>query len=103
MDTRDQPDIVGAIAGQEQAIRQLFEEWDQERAPRVQGFQAGYLFKPDQQRDELIGVAIFRDRESYRKNAADPKQDEWFRRLRALLTDDPVWEDGEVIEAAQRI
>ncbi|MCX7624587.1 MAG: hypothetical protein RMK01_05425 [Thermomicrobium sp.] len=88
--------------GQEAAVRQLFERWDRERAPRVQGFRAGYLFKPDQQRDELIGVAVFDDRESYRKNASDPAQDEWYRELRALLTDDPVWEDGEVIEAEMR-
>lgn len=70
--------------------------------PRVQGFHAGYLFQPDRSSDELIGVAIFADRESYRKNATDPKQDEWYRSLRALLTEDPRWEDGEIIEAAER-
>jgi quinol monooxygenase YgiN len=88
--------------GQKAAIRQLFEQWDRERAPRVQGFHAGYLFQPDRSSDELIGVAIFADRESYRKNATDPKQDEWYRSLRALLTEDPRWEDGEIIEAAER-
>jgi quinol monooxygenase YgiN len=88
--------------GQKAAIRQLFEQWDRERAPRVQGFHAGYLFQPDRSSDELIGVAIFADRESYRKNATDPKQDEWYRSLRALLTEDPRWEDGEIIEADER-
>jgi heme-degrading monooxygenase HmoA len=87
--------------GREDTVRQLFERWDREHAPRVQGFQAAYLFKPDEQPDELIAVAIFTDREAYRKNALDPEQDRWYHELRALLTTDPIWEDGEVIQAAR--
>ncbi len=89
--------------GQEEAVRQLFQEWDQQRAPRVTGFEAAYLFKPDRQSDELIAVAIFRDRASYRKNAEDPEQDRWYQRLRAHLTSDPIWEDGEILEGKHRV
>ncbi len=87
--------------GREGAVRQLFERWDREHAPRVQGFHAAYLFKPDEQPDELIAVAIFADREAYRANATDPEQDRWYRELRALLRTDPLWEDGEIIHAAE--
>jgi len=45
----------------------------------------------------LIGVAIFRDRESYRANADDPDQDAWYKRLCALLEADPEWEDGVIL------
>ncbi|MCX2726790.1 hypothetical protein OO015_04680 [Thermomicrobium sp. 4228-Ro] len=44
-------------------------------------------------------MATFDDRESYRRNADDPEQDRWYRALRALLSEDPYWEDGEVMQA----
>ena len=49
--------------------------------------------------DELILVAVFRDRESYRANADDPEQDKWYRQLREHLQADPEWTDGEVVFA----
>ena len=39
----------------------------------VAGAIGGYVFKPDNRPDELIGVAIFRDRESYRDPREDPQ------------------------------
>ena len=80
--------------GREGAVRQLFERWDREHAPRVQGFHTAYLFKPDEQPDELIAVAIFADREAYRANASAPEQDRWYRELRALLTRIPFGKMG---------
>ena len=48
---------------------------------------------------ELIGVAVFDSESSYRKNADDPKQDEWYRDLRQMLEADPEWSDGDVLVA----
>jgi hypothetical protein len=40
-------------------------------------------------------VAVFDDRDTYFKNADDPAQDERYQRMRALLSEDPTWTDGE--------
>jgi quinol monooxygenase YgiN len=63
----------------------------------VEGFVAGYTVWPEKMDDEVWLVAIFRDRESYVKNADDPAQDARFRELRALLESDPEWTDGEFV------
>ena len=80
--------------GQEQGVVDLFKDWETERKPSVKGAVGGFLFKPDDTSDELIGIAVFQDRASYSANADDPEQDRWYRRLRELLTADPAWEDG---------
>jgi len=84
-------------AGQEQAIISLFEEWERERRPKVKGAEGGYLVKPEKSPGELIGVAVFSDRESFLANANDPEQHQWFLKLRELLEADPAWEDGEFL------
>ena len=63
----------------------------------TKGAIGGYLFKPDNRAGELIGFAVFSDKDSYVANADDPDQDRWFRRLRDLLEADPTWEDGEYV------
>jgi quinol monooxygenase YgiN len=83
--------------GLDEKVVELFEQWNKERKPEVDGALNGYLFKPDEKADELIGVAVFRDRASYEANANNPEQDRWFRRLREILLSDPQWEDGEYV------
>ena len=84
-------------AGQQQAILDVFDEWERERMPNVQGALGGYLFKPDASASELIGIAIFESKEAYVANADNAEQNEWYAKLRALLESDPVWEDGEYV------
>lgn len=36
--------------------------------------------------------------ERYKANAEDPKQNEWYEKMRALLESDPEWFDCDVIE-----
>ena len=50
---------------------------------------ASYVLRPDHRPDELILLAVFRDRESYRANASDPEQDRWCRQMREHLEADP--------------
>ena len=83
--------------GQEQRVVDVFQEWETERRPKVEGVVAGFLFKPDKKPGELVGVAVFKDRASYMANANDPDQDKWYRKLRELLQADPAWEDGEYV------
>ena len=42
----------------------------------------------------------FDSKEAYQKNAESPEQHEHYVRYRALMTADPEWMDGTVIEAA---
>jgi hypothetical protein len=63
----------------------------------VAGFRAAWLVEPDQQpydRPTIFLVAVFEDATTYRANADDPVQDAEYRRMRALLEDDPEWMDG---------
>jgi len=83
--------------GHAQAMMTYMRDWERERRPKVQGAISGYLFKLDSDPHEMIMVAVFRDKESYLANSNDPGQDRWYQRMRALLEEDPVWEDGEIV------
>jgi quinol monooxygenase YgiN len=86
-----------AKAGDAEALARLAEEWNIERKPKVAGAIASYLFTPDAApygRPTQFLIAVFEDEQTYRKNAADPAQDAWYRRLREHLEDDPEWSDG---------
>jgi hypothetical protein len=54
----------------------------------------------DERQDELILIAIFRDRDSYRANASNPEQDRGYRQMREHLAADPEWTDGEPVYAS---
>ncbi len=83
--------------GHEQALEDLSAEWDRERRHKAEGFIASYALRPEKDPNQVISVTIFRDRETYMRNANDPEQDAWYRRFREHLEDDPTWEDGEVL------
>lgn len=83
--------------GQHKKVAEAFDRWDRERKPKLKGALASLLMKPDAKTRDLIGVAVFEDRETYEANAGDPEQDKWFRGLRELLEADPDWEDGEFL------
>ena len=84
-------------SGQEQRVIEIFRDWERDQKPVVRGALGGMLMKPDAGSGELIGVAIFQDKESYVANADNPAQREWFGKLRDALEVDPVWEDGEYV------
>jgi quinol monooxygenase YgiN len=84
--------------GQEQNLIDLFNQWEKQRKPQVKGAIGGFLMKPDKgAAGDYIAVAIFKDKQAYMANADDPAQDEWYRKMRDLLTADPAWEDGEYV------
>ena len=85
--------------GQEQELITLGEQWTRERGPAT-GQVAGYVFKLEETPREYLMVDVFRDRDTYYRNASDPETDRWYRRMRALLEADPEWNDGEVVLAA---
>ena len=84
--------------GKAEELRALGETWSRERKPKVAGAVASYMLIPDSSPNELVLLAVFQDQATYRANAADPEQDRWYQRIRALLEADPVWTDGEIVE-----
>jgi quinol monooxygenase YgiN len=68
----------------------------------VDGHIANYLYRLDDASDDYYLVVLFRDRESYHRNANDPAQNERYLRMRELLAEDPRWHDGEVVQAFSR-
>ncbi len=64
----------------------------------VEGFRNAWLMFPESG-DEVLIVAQFEDRDTYMRNAEDPKQHERYVEYRALLESEPEWTDGEWVEA----
>src|SRR5260221_2640241 len=86
--------------GEVEQLQKTVQQWD-EQGGSVDGAVATYVYQTDNDANELIMVALFRDKKTYLANADDPKTDEWFQRMRAHLESDPEWSDGEVIVAQQ--
>ena len=76
-------------------IRDLLDEWKRDHRARAEGARDGYLVVPDSERGVAYLIAVFAERESYRRNAESPEQDAWYQRLRKVLDADPEWIDGE--------
>ena len=91
---------IRVLPGHEQALLGLQKNWDETRKPVVNGAVASYVFRSDRDPEEYSLIAIFRDRESYMANAADPAQDAWYQQMRSHLQSDPEWNDGEVVSAS---
>lgn len=84
------------LPGRDDELRALSETFERERG-QVAGYRASYLFRPDENpygRPTVFLVAMFDDKATYRANADDPAQDAFYRKMRALLADDPDWADG---------
>jgi len=66
-------------AGQEQNVLDMFGQWEKDRKPKGKGVVTSFVLRPDNHPDELIGVAVFRDKASYTANANDPEQEKWYQ------------------------
>lgn len=84
---------------QDSRIADHFRRWERERRAAVDGMVSGYLVRPSASARHLIGVTVFDSEANFRKTAADPAQDRWYRGLREMLESDPEWTDGDVLVA----
>ncbi|MHB8488828.1 MAG: antibiotic biosynthesis monooxygenase family protein [Candidatus Dormibacteria bacterium] len=82
--------------GEEESVA-LARELEQNPPP---GYVGGYTFRLDSGGGEYITAAVWSDKETYRANADDERQRQWFARVRELMAGDPQWNDGEAIFAA---
>lgn len=83
---------VQSTAANLPALRRLAETM--ESAP---GQVERLIFQSDADPHEFWMIALFASKEAYQANAASPEQHGRFLQLRALLTADPEWHDGEIV------
>ncbi|HVC33250.1 MAG TPA: nuclear transport factor 2 family protein [Chloroflexota bacterium] len=86
-------------AGRAADVAALFQNWGETRGRVVEGLRAGYVLAPTSHPGDLIGVAVFKDPETYEANANSPEQHQWYLGIRELLEADPEWQDGEYVTA----
>ena len=82
-----------------EALQRLTASYDDLQVP---GFVGTHVYRMDADETEYYLVVMFQDRDTYRKNAADPAQDQRYREMRELLAEDPNWHDGEVVWSSAR-
>jgi quinol monooxygenase YgiN len=66
------------------------------------GFVTAWTYRLDAGNNEYIIAAAHTSKEAYLENAQRPAQAEWFQEFRALLEDDPQWNDGEIVHGQPR-
>jgi quinol monooxygenase YgiN len=94
-------DMYGTIArlkAKEGALEQV-RKMETGRQPA--GFVKSFVFRSDNDPDELWLVAIFKDKASYQANAASPEQDSEYRQVAKYLMAEPEWHDGEVVFSSE--
>ena len=62
---------------------------------------ARYVFRMDADPGELYLIAVFESREAYWANAQSPEQNKRYQELRALMSADPEWHDGEIVDVVE--
>lgn len=85
-----------AKAGQEQAIIALYDEWEQDRAPKTKGFVSAELLRDLRDSRSFISIARFESAEAANAIADAPEQDAWYRRLVNLTEQEPVFTDCDI-------
>ncbi|QBD79143.1 hypothetical protein EPA93_25450 [Ktedonosporobacter rubrisoli] len=82
--------------------QQLIDQLKDFEAAQVPGTVAVYCYRMDSDENEYYIAVVFESKEAYRANAESPEQDARYRQLCALLEEEPVWHDGEIISSLQK-
>ena len=82
--------------GQRESLMQQMRDMDRRRRP--EGLEAVELAWEDRDRDRMLMIVHFRDRESYVANAQAPEQDREYREMLAYLDGEPEWIDVQYEE-----
>jgi quinol monooxygenase YgiN len=62
---------------------------------------ARYVYQMDTNPGELFLVVVFESREAYWANAQSPEQNQRYQEMRALMSADPEWHDGEIVDVVE--
>lgn len=85
------------LPGKEAEMAAYGEHLARERERNIKGMIGATLYRLDSDPQTVILAVVFADKASYHANAQDPAQHQQYQQMRALLAEDPVWEDGEII------
>jgi quinol monooxygenase YgiN len=80
--------------GAEAQVAALAEEFE---GLSIDGHIGTYVYRSDANPNELWMAVAFRDKAAYQANAGSTEQDARYQTIRALLTADPEWHDGEIL------
>jgi quinol monooxygenase YgiN len=84
-------------AGTEAQLDALFNQWWDERRPKIKGAVSSTVYRNVSNPAEIMLAVVFDSKENYEANANDPEQGEWYQKLVALLEGEPRWIDGDVL------
>ena len=79
--------------GHEKALLAALKE---ETTSKPEGMVAWFVMNPDDEGD-LVGIAVFKDKESYRSNAERSEQHKNFMEMMQYLDQEPSWNDGTFV------
>jgi quinol monooxygenase YgiN len=70
---------------------------DMEMQRRPEGIAGSLVYQSDHDPNEFWLVVVFKDKETYFKNANSPEQHQEYLTFRALMDAEPEWHDGEIV------
>jgi hypothetical protein len=79
--------------GHKESLLNIMQQND--RVP--EGMVAWFLMNPSDEGKDLIGVAVFKNKESHLANAENPDQHDYFVEMMKHLNSEPTWTDGEYV------
>ena len=79
--------------GAEEQLLSLTREFE----GKIPGHLDTYVYRADAGDNTYWMAVAFTDRAAYEANARSPEQDARYQQMRALLTADPEWHDGEIV------
>jgi heme-degrading monooxygenase HmoA len=82
--------------GAEEKLQQFSREADEVGIP---GLVFQHIYRLDANPNEVILAVGFESKEAYVANAKSPEQNARYEQYRALLTADPEWNDGEIVQS----
>ncbi len=73
-------------------------QWSQDTLARaIPGHLRSIVYQMDSDPNTLMLAVFFESREAYHANAASPEQHAEYLKMMQYLTQEPVWQDGEVV------
>jgi hypothetical protein len=84
-------------AGRQGQLDAIFAEWMQAIRPQIPGDFVQFQGHVAGQPDDLVFVALAQDEATYRRLAALPEQDAWYRRFAEHIEGEVRWEDVELV------
>lgn len=82
-----------AQPGNEEAVLDLFKEWQRELMPTSRGFLSSEVLRDASDPSHFVSIARFESEAALRAVADRPAQDAWYRKLVALTEREPIFTD----------